>query len=167
MRHAARGGTAFTLHDCPVSLFKNNNTRKDACLCSVSNCRFCLPRAVPCRSLGSVRFPLRCASWTAVPCDLQDPSWADALLAAGFDPSKPTVWVAEGTLRGCRQPCGSACLLHAACEASTCLGGSQASKRHHPASYLVRGGLTLPLPCSKHSISCCLSQIGLIATAHT
>ncbi|KAI3429344.1 hypothetical protein D9Q98_005439 [Chlorella vulgaris] len=54
-----------------------------------------LERAI---SLGSVRFPLRCASWTAVPCDLQDPSWADALLAAGFDPSKPTVWVAEGLL---------------------------------------------------------------------
>ena len=29
-------------------------------------------------------------------CDLGEPSWAEALLAAGFDPSQPTVWVAEG-----------------------------------------------------------------------
>lgn len=43
-----------------------------------------------------MRHPLRCASWTAVAADLADPSWAGALLAAGFDPSKPTVWVAEG-----------------------------------------------------------------------
>ncbi|PSC68451.1 general transcription factor IIH subunit 2 [Micractinium conductrix] len=49
-------------------------------------------------SLDSVRFPLRCGSWTGVRCDLGEPSWAEALLAAGFDPSQPTVWVAEGLL---------------------------------------------------------------------
>lgn len=61
----------------------------------------CLPPAAPppasC-SLDSVRFPLRCGFWAAVACDLADPAWAEALLAAGFDPRKPTVWVAEGAL---------------------------------------------------------------------
>ncbi len=47
-------------------------------------------------SIDKTRFPLRCGSWASVPADLGDPAWADALLAAGFDPSKPTVWVAEG-----------------------------------------------------------------------
>eukprot|EP00887_Chlorella_sp_A99_P003190 scaffold9.g3190.t1 len=35
--------------------------------------------------------PLRVATWT-------QPSWLGALRAAGFDPAKPTVWVAEGLL---------------------------------------------------------------------
>lgn len=55
-----------------------------------------LPPGPAARSLDSVQHPLRCGSWTAVAADLGDPSWADALLAAGFDPSRPTVWVAEG-----------------------------------------------------------------------
>lgn len=58
------------------------------------------PPSVPLAcSIDAVQFPLRCGSWTPVACDLGDPSWADALLGAGFDPAKPTVWVAEGELR--------------------------------------------------------------------
>ena len=54
------------------------------------------PPSPSARSLDAVRYPLRCGSWTAVACDLCDPAWAQALLAAGFNPSRPTVWVAEG-----------------------------------------------------------------------
>lgn len=55
-------------------------------------------------SIDKTRFPLRCGSWAAVAADLSDPSWADALLAAGFDPEKPTVWVAEGLLMYLEKP---------------------------------------------------------------
>ncbi|QKW23227.1 SAM-dependent methyltransferase [Kitasatospora sp. NA04385] len=34
----------------------------------------------------------------ALPADLADPGWTDRLLAAGFDPGQPTVWLAEGLL---------------------------------------------------------------------
>ncbi|WP_081952476.1 SAM-dependent methyltransferase [Kitasatospora phosalacinea] len=34
----------------------------------------------------------------ALPADLADPGWTDRLLAAGFDPGRPTVWLAEGLL---------------------------------------------------------------------
>lgn len=47
-------------------------------------------------SLDEVRFPLRCGSWAPVAADLADPSWIQALEGAGWDPAKPTVWVAEG-----------------------------------------------------------------------
>lgn len=49
-------------------------------------------------SIDEVQFPLRCGSWAAVACDLSDPAWSEALVGAGFDPRKPTVWVAEGLL---------------------------------------------------------------------
>ncbi|KAL4447524.1 hypothetical protein ABPG75_004743 [Micractinium tetrahymenae] len=55
-------------------------------------------------SIDKTRFPLRCGSWSAVPADLSNPSWADALLGAGFDPEKPTVWVAEGLLMYLQAP---------------------------------------------------------------
>ncbi|MFE1319794.1 SAM-dependent methyltransferase [Kitasatospora phosalacinea] len=35
---------------------------------------------------------------TALPADLADPGWTDRLLAAGFDPARPTDWLAEGLL---------------------------------------------------------------------
>lgn len=71
----------------------------------------------PC-SIDEVQFPLRCGSWAAVACDLSDPAWSEALVGAGFDPRKPTVWVAEGERRrapGCRplphlRSCAGACL---------------------------------------------------------
>ncbi|GAA2096719.1 SAM-dependent methyltransferase [Kitasatospora saccharophila] len=34
----------------------------------------------------------------ALPADLAEPDWTDRLLAAGFDPGRPTVWLAEGLL---------------------------------------------------------------------
>lgn len=54
-----------------------------------------LPTCLPC-SIDKTQFPLRCGSWAAVPCDLSNASWVDALKEAGWDPAKPTVWVAEG-----------------------------------------------------------------------
>ncbi|MFJ5230838.1 SAM-dependent methyltransferase [Kitasatospora sp. NPDC088391] len=39
----------------------------------------------------------RCAR-TVVPADLTDPAWPDRLVAAGFDPGRPTAWLAEGLL---------------------------------------------------------------------
>lgn len=45
---------------------------------------------------GGVLHPLRAESWSGVVADLGDPSWVKSLTAAGFDHSKPTVWVAEG-----------------------------------------------------------------------
>lgn len=57
-------------------------------------------RLCPCHpascSIDKTQFPLRCGSWAAVPCDLSNASWVEALKAAGWDPAKPTVWVAEG-----------------------------------------------------------------------
>ena len=49
-------------------------------------------------SLDKVELPLRTGDWAGVAADLSTPAWADALRAAGFDPHKPTVWVAEGLL---------------------------------------------------------------------
>jgi O-methyltransferase involved in polyketide biosynthesis len=46
----------------------------------------------------AVQYPLRTYSRQAVAADLSDASWKTALLNAGFDPSKPTVWLAEGLL---------------------------------------------------------------------
>ncbi|GAB4822265.1 hypothetical protein N2152v2_009311 [Parachlorella kessleri] len=43
-------------------------------------------------------FPLKAKSWTALEADLCSPGWSQRLQAAGFDPSLPTVWVAEGLL---------------------------------------------------------------------
>ncbi|KAG1667862.1 hypothetical protein FOA52_011050 [Chlamydomonas sp. UWO 241] len=44
------------------------------------------------------KHPLAAAEWSGVALDLQEPGWSAALLAAGFSPSKPTVWVLEGLL---------------------------------------------------------------------
>ena len=53
---------------------------------------------------SGVRFPLRAASWTPVFADLQDKKWAEKLVEAGFDTTKPTVWVAEGSVMPRRRP---------------------------------------------------------------
>ena len=47
---------------------------------------------------ASASHPLRVGRWRQAIADLSSPAWADALRAAGFDPHKPTVWVAEGLL---------------------------------------------------------------------
>lgn len=46
----------------------------------------------------AVQYPLRTYSRQAVAADLGDPLWTTALINAGFDPSKPTIWLAEGLL---------------------------------------------------------------------
>ncbi|MFJ6617867.1 SAM-dependent methyltransferase [Kitasatospora sp. NPDC091335] len=38
------------------------------------------------------------AGRTALPADLRDPRWPDRLVAAGFDPARPSAWLAEGLL---------------------------------------------------------------------
>lgn len=45
---------------------------------------------------SAVEYPLRTYSRDAVTADLGDPSWVKALVDAGFDRSKATVWLAEG-----------------------------------------------------------------------
>ena len=47
---------------------------------------------------SAVEYPLRTYSRDAVTADLGDPSWVKSLVDAGFDRSKPTVWLAEGLL---------------------------------------------------------------------
>ena len=46
----------------------------------------------------NVEFPLRCESRSSVAADIGHPNWIKALIAAGFDASKPTVWIMEGLL---------------------------------------------------------------------
>jgi O-methyltransferase involved in polyketide biosynthesis len=46
----------------------------------------------------NVTYPIRCESRASVAADLGAASWSVALKEAGFDPSKPTVWIAEGLL---------------------------------------------------------------------
>lgn len=47
---------------------------------------------------AGIKYPLRTDSWACVVADLGAVGWTAALLAAGFDPHKPTVWIAEGLL---------------------------------------------------------------------
>ncbi|CAL8462346.1 g1879 [Coccomyxa elongata] len=44
------------------------------------------------------KYPLRAAIYRACEADLGSEHWTERLIAAGFDPSVPTVWVAEGLL---------------------------------------------------------------------
>ena len=44
------------------------------------------------------KYPLQASFWAGVACDFCSPGWTQSLQAAGFDPSQPTVWVAEGLL---------------------------------------------------------------------
>lgn len=46
--------------------------------------------------LGGPGLELRAASYAAVVADLNQADWPTKLQAAGWDPSIPTVWVAEG-----------------------------------------------------------------------
>ncbi|KAK9908943.1 hypothetical protein WJX75_005035 [Coccomyxa subellipsoidea] len=42
------------------------------------------------------QFPLRAASYSSCDVDLGSKGWTKDLIAAGFDPEVPTVWIAEG-----------------------------------------------------------------------
>jgi O-methyltransferase involved in polyketide biosynthesis len=46
----------------------------------------------------SVEYPLRCDCRASVATDVGESSWMRALIEAGFDRNKPTVWIAEGLL---------------------------------------------------------------------
>lgn len=48
--------------------------------------------------LGGSGPRLTAATRTTLVTDLNQPGWDQQLLAAGFDPARPTVWVAEGLL---------------------------------------------------------------------
>ncbi|KAK9808677.1 hypothetical protein WJX72_001795 [[Myrmecia] bisecta] len=43
-------------------------------------------------------YPLQAASWQGVDADLADAGWVSSLIKAGFEPSLPTVWIAEGLI---------------------------------------------------------------------
>ncbi|KAL6769918.1 hypothetical protein ACKKBG_A32875 [Auxenochlorella protothecoides x Auxenochlorella symbiontica] len=43
-------------------------------------------------------YPLLAGSWKGVEADLEEPGWWESLLASGFDPGSPVVWLAEGLL---------------------------------------------------------------------
>ncbi|GAB4814180.1 hypothetical protein N2152v2_001226 [Parachlorella kessleri] len=53
---------------------------------------------------GKAGISLRVASWAAVAADLEGGGWLAQLEACGFDPSLPTVWVAEGLVYYLPQP---------------------------------------------------------------
>ncbi len=52
----------------------------------------------PAAESASQHVPLQAASWTALALDLCSRGWSDGLIARGFEPQKPTVWVLEGLL---------------------------------------------------------------------
>lgn len=79
--------------------------------------------------LSGTFYPLRAASWEGVAADLEGPTWAADLVAAGFDPQQPTVWVAEGLLMYLEPPSVAALLrkaagaeVHSPCRAGTLPG---------------------------------------------
>ena len=45
---------------------------------------------------AGVRHPLKAASYTSLTANLEREGWSAELLAAGFDPAVPSVWIAEG-----------------------------------------------------------------------
>lgn len=47
---------------------------------------------------AGAKYPLRAAIYRACNADLGSEDWTQRLIVAGFDPSVPTVWVAEGLL---------------------------------------------------------------------
>lgn len=47
---------------------------------------------------SGAKHPLMVATWSSVAADLRQPGWVEALVAAGFDAARPTVWAAEGLL---------------------------------------------------------------------
>jgi hypothetical protein len=58
-----------------------------------------LPQVVPkLPLLGGCGPRLSAATRTTLVADFNDPSWPGVLLSSGFDPARPTVWVAEGLL---------------------------------------------------------------------
>lgn len=72
--------------------------------------------------LSGTFYPLRAASWEGVAADLEGPSWAADLVAAGFDPRQPTVFVAEGLLMYL-EPASVAALLRKVAGAGRALQG--------------------------------------------
>ncbi len=45
---------------------------------------------------AGVKYPLRAASHSSFDVDLGTDGWTKELMAVGFDPKVPTVWIAEG-----------------------------------------------------------------------
>ncbi len=43
-----------------------------------------------------MRHPLKAASYTSLTVNLEKEGWSEELLASGFDPAVPSVWIAEG-----------------------------------------------------------------------
>lgn len=45
---------------------------------------------------AGAKYPFRAASYTSLTVNLEKEGWSQELLAAGFDPATPSVWLAEG-----------------------------------------------------------------------
>lgn len=45
---------------------------------------------------GPRRHPIHVASWHALAADLSGTDWVRALVDAGFEPGRPTLWIVEG-----------------------------------------------------------------------
>lgn len=69
-----------------------------------------------CNGAASTRYPLKAESWTALEVDLGVRGWSQRLMAGGFDPSVPTVWLAEGLLMYLQPSAVEAMLLEMAGE---------------------------------------------------
>ena len=59
---------------------------------------------------GSARHPLKAAAWIPLEADLSEANWSALLIAAGFHPEQPTVWLAEGLLMYIQPPAVDAML---------------------------------------------------------
>ena len=84
----------------------------------------------PCVSLyapGSARYPLKAAAWVPLEADLSETFWSTLLIAAGFHPELPTVWLAEGLLMYLQPPAVDAMLREMA--GAGCLSSLECSTR--------------------------------------
>jgi Leucine carboxyl methyltransferase len=74
-----------------------------------------------CAGLAGTRHPLKAASYVSLAADLREAGWTRGLQAQGFDPSVPTVWLAEVTPRtriGLRYERWHLCTHHSVAEQS-------------------------------------------------
>lgn len=73
---------------------------------TLSACNTALSRCAP----GSAAHPLKAAAWIPLEADLSEANWSALLIAAGFHPELPTVWLAEGLLMYLQPPAVDAML---------------------------------------------------------
>ena len=59
---------------------------------------------------GSAKYPLKASAWIPLEADLREAGWSALLVAAGFRPELPAVWLAEGLLMYLQPPAVDAML---------------------------------------------------------